>query len=798
MAWFLRWIGIGDDFLAHVEEIRLGVQHPGLFWAGLVALVPLAALIYRRQRHNLSSLAPALLLALSAIRIAILFLLVLVLAGPYLKMDHQDKKKPIVALLFDHSQSMQLPAGEYGKQEEQAPARVARPESAKGVRQEARHSQTQGVPPSTSRLQFTHNAIQASARSFLEPLAKKYDVRAYTFARELTPLALDPAGPEFLDAEATGPSTHLGDVLAQTLQDSAGRSLAGMVVFSDGQSTGGRSLAEAAHQAAEAGVPIFTVPPGSAVRVRDVALVDVFSTEQVSVGDIARVAVTLESQGFDGRTVQVELREGDKLLDSKDLVLRGSEQQHVDLSFEAKLPGAHYLTVQVPPLAEEPPELRSNNTDVTLVRVREEKLRVLYVEGLPRWDFRFLKNAMRRDHGLAGRQSSQPDIVLEAEARRRSPTSTTMLPGRLEELAKYHTVILGDASPELLNARFIELLAQAVRERGVGLIVAAGPLHMPQQFSDHLHELLPVRLRTSGGSELEAPAYRPFRLELSPDGSVHEAMRLYDDPGRNQEVWNRMPAYYWCAATERLAPAAAALAWNPALEGRYGKLPLIAYQFAGKGRVLFVGTDSTWLWRQNVGDRYFDKFWGQSLRFVARREDKFNKSWMEVRPIRAQPGEPARIELMAFTTDGQPRTEEKLAVQAFGPEAAEIIEVTADPGTPGRYTGRIVPPKTGDYRLRFQPEGAPPVEALLKALPGGEELRHPNINRPALALLASTSGGRLVELADLASIPDQLKGDTKLIELHREATLWDNWLMLAVLVVLYSVDVGLRRLTGLS
>ena len=92
---------------------------------------------------------------------------------------------------------------------------------------------------------------------------------------------------------------------------------------------------------------------------------------------------------------------------------------------------------------------------------------------------------------------------------------------------------------------------------------------------------------------------------------------------------------------------------------------------------------------------------------------------------------------MAFTTDGQPRTEEKLAVQAFGPEAAEIIEVTADPGTPGRYTGRIVPPKTGDYRLRFQPEGAPPVEALLKALPGGEELRHPNINRPALALLAS-------------------------------------------------------------
>jgi hypothetical protein len=795
VAHFLRWIGIGDEFLAHVDEVRLGVQHPGVFWIGLALLAPLAVLIYRRQRYNLSSVAPGLVVALSAIRIAILFLLVLVLAGPYLRMDHQDEKKPIVALLFDHSQSMQLPAGEYARGPEQTQVAHA---AGFPVTNGRLDSQAESALGHASRLELTQKVVQASARSFLQPLATRYEVRAFAFSRALAPLALDPAHAEFPRAEATGPATHLGDVLGQTLQDSSGRALAGIVFFSDGQSTGGRSVAEAAHQAAEAGVPIFAVPPGSGARLRDVSLVDVFSTEQVSVGDTARVAVTLESQGFDGRPIKVELREGERLLDSKDLVLRGSEQQHVDLSFQATVPGAHYLTVQVPPLREEPPELRGNNSDLTLVRVREEKLRVLYVEGLPRWDFRFLKNAMRRDHGLAGRLSAQPDIVLEAEIRRRSPSPAAVLPASLDELSQYHTVILGDASPALLNERFLELLGQAVRERGVGLIVAAGPLQMPQHFDERFKELLPVRLRRAGSSGLEAPVYRPFRLELSPDGSVHEAMRLYDDAGRNQEVWNRMPAYYWCAAAERLAPAAAALAWNPTIEGRYGKLPLIAYHFAGKGRVLFVGTDSTWLWRQNVGDRYFDRFWGQSLRFVARREDSKNKSWMEVRPLRAQPGEPARIELMAFTAAGQPRGEEKLSVQVAGPDSAETIEVAADPNARGRYTGTFVPPRTGDYRLHFQADDARTVEAQMKVLAGGEELRHPNINRQALAVLASTSGGRLVELPELASIPDQLKGDSRLIDLHREATLWDNWLMLALLVLLYSVDVGLRRLTGLS
>src|SRR5258708_18704483 len=113
LARFLKLIGIGGDFLEHLDEVSLAVQHPAVVWIGLVVLAVLTVYIYRRQRRNLSSVPRALIVALTGIRVLVLAMLVAVLAGPYLKIDHQNEKKPLVALLFDHSQSMQLPAGEF-------------------------------------------------------------------------------------------------------------------------------------------------------------------------------------------------------------------------------------------------------------------------------------------------------------------------------------------------------------------------------------------------------------------------------------------------------------------------------------------------------------------------------------------------------------------------------------------------------------------------------------------------------------------------------------------------------------
>lgn len=801
VPWLLQKIGVGKEFVSHLNETTVSFQHWEVLFVGLALLVPVGIFIYRRQRSNLASVPPGLRAALTATRVLVLGLLVVVLAGPYLKLDYEQEKKPIVAFMFDQSQSMALPIEHFNDEHEVSS--LAR--AAGYLVQDGRiDPQMRQAFAHRSRAKWMQEVTQRQAAEALRPLSKNFDVRYYAFSREAKPLPVDSAEPKLPDPPAEGgPATYIGDAVDRVFDDAAGRPVAGIVLFTDGQNTGGRSPAEAARAAGAAGTPIFAIlPPGSQAPLKDVAIVDVSSAGQVALGDTARVSVTIESQGFDKRPVKVELRENGAILDSRDLVLNSAEQQQVDLSFQATTAGNHYLTVQVPPLPEESEALQANNRDGTLVRVSKDKLKVLYVEGVPRWDFRFLKNAIRRDHGLAGRTSASPDIVIEAEWRRQAPAQQrSALPRTLKDLAEYHTVILGDTSPQILDSEFVELLVQAVRERGLGLIVEAGPLAMPHRFDERLKNLLPIRVEPGRPGMEPGVRSRPFRLELTPDGSVLDALRFNDDPGRNEAAWSYLPPFYWCIAAERAAPGASVLAWEPHYANRFGKLPLIAEQYAGKGRVMLVGTDSTWLWRQNVGDRFFYKFWGQSIRFVARRdESETQKTRLEVQPARAQPGETAQVELMAFHADGVPWTEPGLTVQVNDGNAVQDLELTADSATPGRYVGKYKLSNSGSYRFAYDPgAGQAKADAQVRVLLAPEEYRHPNVNRPALEQIAGASAhGRVLELADLASIGDDLKGTVELKRAQQEASLWDNWLLLVILVGIYSLDVGLRRLAGLS
>lgn len=796
MKLFLKSIGVSDDIVEHLDNVHLAFQRPAILWVGLLLLVPAGVFIYRRQRHNLSTVPQKFHIALTTTRTIVLLMLVIVLAGPYLKLDHRIDRKPIFAVMFDRSQSMQLTAGPFESDDQlgqiAAAAGLAQSESAVGA-------ETRKAMNSIGRAELAARLVRHAATTLLEPVGEAYDLRYYTFNRSCTPLPFDLTASEPLTEDAVGGSAScIGDAILHILEESAGRPVAGMLLLTDGQNTGGSSPAQAARAAAVAKAPLFVVPLGSIQPVQDVALVDVYTSGLVAVGDTVQVHATLASQGFDGRTVTIELKDGNELLDSQEVRVSDAEQRQVVLTFEAKRAGSHYLAVNLPNLPEEDEALLANNTDTAFVRVSDDKLRILIIDGSPRWDFRFLKNAVRRDTGLTGRVGELPDVVVETEWRRMDfDEQLTALPRTPEAFAEYHTIVLGDVSRELLNDDLREMLAAAVRDKGVGLLVAAGTQTMPHQYGSTIQDLLPVKLdMTRSGNE--APVYNPYRLELTSDGEIHETMRLYDDPGRNRKVWAEIPPFYWCAAVDRPAAGATVLAWNASVETRYGKMPLIAYHYAGEGKVMFVGTDSTWLWRENVGDRYFYKFWGQALRFLARSDVATGRnSWIEVRPVRAQPGEEAAIELMAFKEDGSPEVARVRVVTIHSPDGPEPIEVIADNAKPGRYTGRFTPESVGVHRLTYQPEGSDTVEAKIRVLIAPEELRHPNVNRKILDFLASASGGRVTGLSELGTIPEQLTGENDQQQLHHEATVWDNWLILVILVLTYAIDVGIRRIMGL-
>ena len=209
----------------------------------------------------------------------------------------------------------------------------------------------------------------------------------------------------------------------------------------------------------------------------------------------------------------------------------------------------------------------------------------------------------------------------------------------------------------------------------------------------------------------------------------------------------------------------------------------IAQHFAGRGRVMFVGTDSTFLWRQNVGDRFFYKFWGQAVRTLARRDEARNKSsWIEVRPARVQPDEPADIELMAVGRRRHPPHREDPA-RARSPAAASIqhVELTADPAAKGRYTGTIhaagprrVPRRVRAGRRGQARRGQGPRRRRRRGIAAAERQSR-RAGEPRQRLGRPVGRARRPGRA----CPRSSRGRPKTTSLHSEATLWDNGLVLA-------------------
>ena len=808
IGWLLKMVGVSDTLTARLGEVEWSFARPWLFWIGLVLLVPIAVAIVLRHRRSLSHVAPSLRALLSACRIGILLLLVIVLGGPYVRLEEPVTQKPVLAWAVDESASMDLPVGPYDGPHladlAVAAGMVARPADGSPPKVDAK---VRRDIVNLSRAELLQRVLAHQKDGLIDPLRERFDVRPLRFARRVAsgaPEAGEKAAGKDAGRDTDRGDTDLGGALEGAIADAAGRRLAGIVLLTDGQATTGPDPVRVIrrHQAVSAdtgGAPVWAIPVGSPTPPIDVAILDALAPVQVARQDTAVVIATIGSHGLDGRRVVVRLLEGDKELDKGEVVLAGGQRQQVQLNFTADQPGTRLLTVEAVPQAEE--QVQANNRFGVAIEVDEQRWKVLYLEGYPRWDFRFLDHALRRDHGL--------DVTLVMEARLRGdgvPAADLPKAARLPEdaagLAEYNVVILGDVTPALLPLRIQEQLAKAVEEDGLGLVVQAGPVGMPHAFADGpLGRLLPVRIETGDGVRngdrpgIEPPAFDRFQMVVTAGGSIHPALRLYDSASRNRGVWSRMPPFYWAAAATEAAPGATVLAQVKTVNV---ERPLLAEHFAGAGRVLFIGTDATYRWRRNIGDHLFYRFWGQALRHVARAKHRSSEAtWMEVHPARVEVGENVSIEVHAVTADGRPLDRSRIEARVVWGESTQTV-VLERAAQAGHFCGLWPARAVGEYQVAYTDDGGTTVTAGLRVAESGRELVRPDVDRDTLGTLAELSGGDLIELESIEQLATKLTGEPVTIHRAHEEELWDNWVMLVLLVMLYCTDVFARRMSGLA
>ena len=268
------------------------------------------------------------------------------------------------------------------------------------------------------------------------------------------------------------------------------------------------------------------------------------------------------------------------------------------------------------------PPITLEDTPGFEVHITDQPVRVLYIEHKPRWTFQFLRNAFQRDNRFDAQF-----VLLGAD------TNSDNLPTDDRAWSDIDVVILGDVAPQSISSEWWQQLHDAVIEDGVGIILACGPADLPARFLDStLSDLLPFSKLAA-----DAPApQQPWPLKLTPAGQLHPIMRV-----SSNETWDTIPGLYWCAPIHDLKPAAEVLAYKPPSTDS-PEFPVMILQHVGRGLVLLVGTDETWRWRYEVGDKFFYRFWAQAATFVGLpHRAALNPA---SRPTTSQPAEPNMTE----------------------------------------------------------------------------------------------------------------------------------------------------------
>lgn len=769
----------GEADQAGAESVRLLFQVVPPAWVlGLVvapAILALVFLAYARPRRS-----PGARRVLQGLRTALLALAVLLALGPFLRRSREHTEPAPLALLYDDSASLQR--------------RDPLPPQARERLQQA--GLVVAAEPRRADL------VQALASSaWRGTLEARYRLEAWRFAERLSPTAADGSG-----LEARGGATALGDALLALLGEHRGRRLPDVVLLSDGRSNRGTDSLAAADRLRTEGVRVHVVALGDPRPAPDLALERVQAPEVVLRGDEALFLLRLRGSGS-GLPRQATVRLLDDRGRTLDQAAVAPAEAGAQFALGARLeaPGIQRLAAVVEDLPEE--TARDNNRLELAVEVKDVKIRILYVDGTGRWEYRYLKNRLVRATGdFVARcwlADASPDFPQEAspgvERLRRVPTSAEEL------LENFDVVILGDADPAALDPdpragpRLLDALNAFVR-RGGGLLLLAGPRHNPRALrGTALEPLLPV-VPGEGAGPLAVP-FRP----TPPDPSLpHPVTLLEQGPEASARIWRSLTPLWWYSPAERLRPGAQAWLVHPEVQTAEGPMVLAAGIPVPEGTVGWLGTDETWRWRDPDGERYLNRFWRALLRHLAagRLRGAEGRARLDLDRSRVELGQSVTAEARLRDESYQPLLREE-GVDAFLENRPNPVHLAPVPDQLGTYRGRFRPGEPGPGLLVLtadgRPESPPLATARFEVVLPSAEMRNTAQDAATLEALAARTGGTLVPAEGAFDLLQRLDGRERAVRtLGSQDSPLDGSFLLALFLLLGCGEWLLRKWINLS
>jgi uncharacterized membrane protein len=637
-------------------------------------------------------------------------------------------------------------------------------------------------------------AQKALAGGVLAGLQKKFQVRVYRLDSRVTRAAA------LQDIQPAAPATHLNDGLRQLAADTSDLPIGAIVLLSDGSENSidgsGDVALETVHSLRNRRIPVHTVGFGKEQLARDVELSDVRVASRAMADSRIPATVTFHQRGYAGSKALLVVRDGDKTLGSREITLAADGTTQLETVFFAPgAAGVKSLHFSLGPLAGE--ENPANNAISRLLGVTDDKRRILYVEGEPRWEYKFIRRAEDDDKLV---QVASMLRTTENKIYRQGISSPKELengfPVRPEDLFAYQGIILGSVEVGYFTPLEQELLREYVDRRGGGVLFLGGRFALGEGGwgGSSLADLLPTVLPKSRNTFHRDPA----TVELTSAGSDSPITRLVDDPAKNIERWKKL-AYlmdYQDAGTPK--PGATVLAQMNA-GGR--KLPLLVTQNYGRGRTALMATSGTWRWQmaQPLGDPAHDLFWQQLLRWLVLE----SPGQVVVTAPTQTLMDDGHIQLSATVRDKEylPAPDAKVTAHVIGPNGLSVIlDMAPAADSPGTFNASWTAEKPGSYLAEVTAQrgsedlgsGTFPFERI----DGVAENFHTTQNRELLQKLASETGGRYWRPDELTRLPNEISYSDAGISVRDIKELWNMPVVFLWLLLLMAAEWLLRRKWG--
>lgn len=779
---------------------------PWVTLAILIGSVLLVGFVYARERGGRRRQR----VLLATLRCAAIGAIVLMLYG-WMRHRHRTDL-PDVLVLIDDSQSMNV--DDVSDDEQQRSAFQQRVRDA-GFRQPTRFALAQTL------------LLERDAR-LLETLRQRYNLKLYLVgetarSQSLIPAAAPEGEPEVRLAsdhdlrarlaalEPLSPASRLGKCLRDALEAQRGRPTAAVIVFTDGVTTEGKTLSEAADYARRKTVPLFVVGLGHDQPPRDVRLSDLLVDEVAFVGDLLPFEAKVVASGYAGQPAVVRLRDKERstVLAERPITLgKNGEPVSVRLGHRPSEAGEFEFEVEVEPLPREANV--DNNRQVRRVTVRNEAIRVLYVQEYPNFEFRFLKSVLSRGLKPGAREKAieLTTVLQEAdlEYATQDESAARVFPVKRDELFRYDVLLFGDVNPSHLSHSVLENIAAFVVERGGGVVFLAGPRHTPHDYRDTpLAPLFPIDPATASVPDPDLILDQSFAPRLTPLGTQSPPLQLEDSPAANLQAWRTLPGLRWLVEAPDLRPGATVLLEHPTRSGSTGqKLPVVAVQYVGAGKVVFHATDETALWRlDDSGERYFQRYWLQTIRWLSRSKLLGTNRTAELTSDREEYrlGESVGLRLRFLDDRHAPAQDDGVAlVWEREGGTRRNVKLRRDPANRGHFRGTLENLAAGNYRVWVATptfDGPPPARQFSVRLPPGEQARL-EMDSADLKLTAKKSQGKFYTLANVDQLPADLpRGRQVRIESLPPTPLWNSSWLAGTFVALITAEWLLRKRAGL-